>query len=589
MKYKHLFGIIVLALLVLLLPANNVHAATTKDGFTIKKGVLTKYNGSKTNVKIPKNVTKIGKKAFYKCNKIKQVTIPNGVTCIEKDAFYGCSKLQKVNLPNSLTTIQMGAFSHCKSLKSITIPKRVKNIGSFAFSHCKGLHKVKVSRGVKKIGEFAFAHCASLKRINLPTGLTHLDRCTFYNCKNLTTIHIPTTVTTFGSNVFDSTKWLLEQRRSSPFVIVNDILIDGRSCRKDIVIPDHVIAINNNAFERCPITNVTVSDSVQRIEKNAFLNCIRLETISLPSSITFMDDTAFYNYSSLKKFYVVKDSYSESYCKENNFPYSTGAKGLLFEDLPENLVTCSATINDSESANMTLSITNNSDSPIILNGSTYLMNGFHAVGMLYSNEISLLNETSEHIDEITIPANSTQSITFSDGYYDFDAPYLCSENSLFLLGITYNNVHYHLLTDEAGTTLILTHGMKIDDYISYLTAYGIATIKENLENPSSFNLLRLAYWKTNETTYSVQFDFSSTNSYGDTITNHAITFIPQSEPILSLLDGALKTLTPDMGMVSCFIGYETGDYSRKTMITDTNNIMDIADYLYQNSTYVHLY
>ena len=74
-----------------------------------------------------KDVTEIGRGAFYGNSVIKKVEIPNTVTTIGRSAFAACDNLNEVNIPNSVKTINKYAFLNCKSL-TLTIPDSVEYI-----------------------------------------------------------------------------------------------------------------------------------------------------------------------------------------------------------------------------------------------------------------------------------------------------------------------------------------------------------------------------------------------------------------------------------------------------------------------------
>lgn len=78
--------------------------------FVIENGVLEKYTGNDSVVKIPVGVTIIGDRAFSFCNSILSVRIPNSVTTIGNRAFGYCKKLKSVKIPKSVTSIGYGAF-----------------------------------------------------------------------------------------------------------------------------------------------------------------------------------------------------------------------------------------------------------------------------------------------------------------------------------------------------------------------------------------------------------------------------------------------------------------------------------------------
>ncbi len=123
-----------------------VAPALAADGdFTIKDGVLTKYNGSGGDVTIPDGVTDIGQLAFQGCTGLTSVTFPEGVTGIGLAAFSGCTGLTSVTIPDGVDKINSSAFELCTGLTSVTIPSSVNiaaAIGNMAFYGCESLTDV---------------------------------------------------------------------------------------------------------------------------------------------------------------------------------------------------------------------------------------------------------------------------------------------------------------------------------------------------------------------------------------------------------------------------------------------------------------
>ncbi|MEN2753266.1 leucine-rich repeat protein [Capnocytophaga sputigena] len=59
--------------------------------------------------------------------------ILRNVTTIGRDAFYNCNKISKINFNGQLTTIQKAAFEDCEQLRHVSFPSRVSFIGEFLF------------------------------------------------------------------------------------------------------------------------------------------------------------------------------------------------------------------------------------------------------------------------------------------------------------------------------------------------------------------------------------------------------------------------------------------------------------------------
>ena len=179
-------------------------------------------------------------------------------------------------------------------------------------------------RTVSTIGYESFWGRDSLKSVTIPDTVTTIESFSFVDDKNLEKVEIPDTVTQIGSFAFGYTKWLDEQRKENPFVVINGILIDGQTLEGDItlpknivcigdeafydndaitsvVVPDSVVKIETCAFEKCDVlTEVKMTDSVQEIGGYAFAQCDSLETMTIPGSVKKINDGLFEYCSSLK-------------------------------------------------------------------------------------------------------------------------------------------------------------------------------------------------------------------------------------------------------------------------------------------------
>ncbi len=223
-------------------------------------------------------VTKIGEGALYDCTGLKSIIIPDSVTSIGQAAFGDCTGLTSITIPDSVTSIGRGAFSRCNGLTSITYPSNVTGLGYMVFSDCKGLTSITFPDSVTKIGYGVFYGCTGLTSIAIPDSVTEIDSEAFYGCTELEAITIPESVLRIGSGAFSGTKWLEAQKKESPFVTVNHILIDATSVSGNVTVTDGITSVSVGAFSR-EITGITFPDSVTALEDYAFANYEKLKSL----------------------------------------------------------------------------------------------------------------------------------------------------------------------------------------------------------------------------------------------------------------------------------------------------------------------
>ena len=194
--------------------------------------------------------------------------IPEGVTEIGNNTFSGCTKLESVTLPSTLTKIGSGAFSYT-SLKSVVIPASVTEIGDHAFSGCSSLTSIDIPEGVTKIGSGAFYGCTSLTSITIPASVTEIGNYAFQNCTSLKSVVIPASVTEieYNTNVFHD--WsIVTFEEGSPFKKENGMVYN----------PTGAII---KCIDICTkLESVTLPSTLTKIGSGAFYGCKSLATIN---------------------------------------------------------------------------------------------------------------------------------------------------------------------------------------------------------------------------------------------------------------------------------------------------------------------
>ena len=263
-----------------------------------------------------------------------QVTIPSvidgkKVTGIGSASFLSCGSITSVTIPDGVTSIGNLAFADCSALTSITIPGSVESIYYSAFDNCRALKSVNLSNGVKNIGSGAFCNCASLESITIPDSVTSIGDNTFIGCTSLTSINV-------GKNntQYSSVDGVLYNRDKTELLYCSQ----GKT---SITIPDSVTYIDDYAFESCTsLTSINVGknntqySSVDGVlynkDKTELICCPQGKTsITIPDSVTSIGDRAFYNCTSLISVTLPDGVTSIGNC---SFADCTGLTGITIPD-----------------------------------------------------------------------------------------------------------------------------------------------------------------------------------------------------------------------------------------------------------------
>jgi len=158
---------------------------------------------------------------------------------------------------------------------SLTVPSLI-NLGDQAY----------VVRG---IGDSVF-YCSKYTSIDLPNTLQKIGSDAFNYCTQILNIHIPNSVTSFGSRAFN---------KVCNITYKGNLRVDtlGARCVNGCIEDSLVYADSTiKVLKACPhikYGNITLPNTVERIDTNAFLFCYLLNDIVLPDSLKEIKANAF--------------------------------------------------------------------------------------------------------------------------------------------------------------------------------------------------------------------------------------------------------------------------------------------------------
>ena len=218
------------------------------------------------------------------------VTISNGVTKIgdyflgSHDPEHKCEYLTHATIPESVKKIGDAAFKFCRSMENIVIPQGVTSIGSYAFSSCDSLKLMTIPSSVETIGEYAFNNCNSLSGIFVDEENKNYSSDTFgvlFNYDKTSLICCPETI--LGIYKVPES---VESIEKAAFL--------GCTKLTGITIPDGLTTIEEMAFYDCgSLKELEGQADITTIGSSAFTNCVALKYISIPNSVTSIGGGAF--------------------------------------------------------------------------------------------------------------------------------------------------------------------------------------------------------------------------------------------------------------------------------------------------------
>ena len=360
------------------------------------------YGSNDSKIKkvvIGDGITTIGNSAFENFINLETITLNDDIQSVGNNSFSNCYglKMEKLDLPYSLTSIGNSAFFGC-NISIIYVPDTVTHIGTNAFAFSENLEELRVSADNNYYSSFdgnlydanqttLIQYLENDTEFTIPDSVTTIGEWAFYNYNDkLTSIEIPVTVTKIGYSAFYKCSQLKEviyggtkaqwnkinigssntplTNANITYKIENELLeyitytisngevritdcntdvsgdhtiplmiedcpvitIDYNAFRdcinlESIVIPDTVTHINGSAFENCTgLSEIAFPDSLVWIGGSAFGNCTSLASIMIPATVSGLGDRAFYGCTKLENIDV----------NENNADFCS-IKGVLFD------------------------------------------------------------------------------------------------------------------------------------------------------------------------------------------------------------------------------------------------------------------
>lgn len=303
--------------------------------------VLTKYNGTATDIYVPGkitegeityNVLKLGNGIFENNTAVNSVTLGSGIKVIGESAFRGATNLVCIVTNETLEIIEDSAFLGCTNFNSIILFDKVLQIYGNAFKDCSALtiycsensvaHNYAIENQISFViigvdaepeivvvsgityyignGEAIAMSCDENTRgaVTIPAQIegypvTKINNSAFQG-SSITSIHLPETVIHIGEHAFQQCFYLEKVVIPSGITKINDYVFDNCWALEQIELPKEIDSIGIAAFSGCrALQSIELPENITKIPESAFIGCRSLASIYIPRTVNVIEVFAF--------------------------------------------------------------------------------------------------------------------------------------------------------------------------------------------------------------------------------------------------------------------------------------------------------
>ena len=248
------------------------------DGVNVINSFCCEDNQLLEQMTLPISIISLGEKAFNNCTQLSSINLPDGITYIGDSCFHNCSSLSNIHLPSTLTYFNNNWFIGCNKLTKLSLSPYIETLPNDAF--CKlSIQKLSLPQKIISFEPSWFNQCSNLTCLKLPPFIKECSYYSFYNLTQLKELKTPN-------------NWKLKRDR---FIIINEgilssidlncfnkIMINKKKFHKKqlqtFTIPSDITKINDLCFANCQqLSKLKRIENIKEFGKGCFMNCILLK------------------------------------------------------------------------------------------------------------------------------------------------------------------------------------------------------------------------------------------------------------------------------------------------------------------------
>ena len=287
------------------------------------------------------NLKIIEKAAFLDAIRLESINGTSSIITIRDNAFKGAYNLKYATDFISVTTIGESAFEGCSSLETNLNLNSVVEIKNNAFKDCVYLTTLSGMGLVERIGDSAFEGDTRLSDISGMYNLISVGDKAFKNCTSLVNVLLPASLASLGSEAFKGDSSLEFVSIISIIEEIKDSTFEDCTSLKNIIFEAEnvrfrrLLTIGKNAFKNCILLNsIDLPNSVLEIKDYAYYGDYNITSVNLSPNLTTIGESAFEGMNNFKDI-VIKEKVAE--IKKNAFK-DTSLERIFYEGNKDDIV-----------------------------------------------------------------------------------------------------------------------------------------------------------------------------------------------------------------------------------------------------------
>lgn len=286
------------------------------DGVKVIEAKAFKSNSYIKTLYMSDTIEEIGEKAFAYCENLNTVNFGTGLLSVGREAFNDDNSLEKVNLKN--------LHFWCNVRFSDEYSNPLCYAGNLYLNGVL-VEELEIPKGVIAIENYTFVNCLSAKKIIIPSTVKKIGCGAFWGV-DANELYIPG-IEEWCNMIIENDNSLINTEGTT------NVFVDGEKIT-ELVIPETITKIPDNAFNSWGfLTSVVLPENLTEIGYRAFAGCSLLTEVTFPKSIKSVDESAFDGCDFLMKLYMPD---VETFCNLESMPYATEFMQIYINgELPE--------------------------------------------------------------------------------------------------------------------------------------------------------------------------------------------------------------------------------------------------------------